>query len=45
VSGNTIDDNRGSAICVYRAGNVAISGNTIFNNVDNTPGDCRETTP
>jgi hypothetical protein len=45
VSGNWIWANRGSAICVFKAGNVQMSSNLIFNNVDNTPGDCRETTP
>ncbi|MBF6600269.1 MAG: right-handed parallel beta-helix repeat-containing protein [Dehalococcoidia bacterium] len=45
VSGNVIDENRGSAICVFNAGNVATAGNTIFGNVDDRPGICRETTP
>jgi hypothetical protein len=45
VTGNWIWGNRGSAICVYRAGNVSTAGNLAFNNVDNTPGVCRETTP
>jgi parallel beta-helix repeat protein len=45
IEGNNIHDNGGSAICVFRAGNVAIGSNQISNNVVNTPGVCRETTP
>jgi len=45
ISGNSIFNNRGSAICVYRAGVVNIGSNAISGNVDNTPGDCVETTP
>jgi len=42
---NDIFDNRGSAICVWRAGAVTIEGNRLSGNADNAPGVCRETTP
>ncbi|HYM15899.1 MAG TPA: right-handed parallel beta-helix repeat-containing protein [Dehalococcoidia bacterium] len=45
ISGNTIDHNGGSAVCIYRAGTVVTSANTAYNNADNTIGDCLETTP
>jgi hypothetical protein len=45
IEGNNIHDNGGSAICVFRAGNVVVGSNQISNNVVNTPGVCRETTP
>lgn len=45
VTGNEIHDNRGSAICIYRAGNVAASDNTIRNNARDGVGTCYETTP
>ena len=45
ISGNTIDDNGGSAICIYHAGNVVATGNSAYNNADDTVGDCVETTP
>jgi parallel beta-helix repeat protein len=45
IDNNVIRDNRGSAICVFRAGNVTASGNTIFGNVNDAVGVCRETTP
>jgi hypothetical protein len=45
VDNNEIYDNRGSAICIFQAGNVTATGNVIFNNVNNTVGACRETTP
>jgi hypothetical protein len=45
IVNNRITDNRGSAICIHRAGNVIASGNVLTGNVDNTVGVCRETTP
>lgn len=45
ISGNEIYDNRGSAICLFKAGEVRVMNNTIRNNVENTVGICRETTP
>lgn len=45
IVGNDIYDNRGSGICVWRAGTVTIEANRLAGNVDNAPGVCRETTP
>ncbi len=45
INGNTIYNNRGSAICVFRAGTVNIGANAISGHVDDTPGICHETTP
>lgn len=45
VTGNQIYDNRGSAICTFRAGNVTASDNIIRNNSRDTVGVCHETTP
>ena len=45
VIGNEIYDNRGSAICIFRAGNVSASGNVIRNNARDAVGVCYETTP
>ena len=45
IAGNTIDDNRGSAICIFKAGNVVVTDNSAYNNADNAVGHCKETTP
>jgi parallel beta-helix repeat protein len=45
IEGNRIYDNRGSAICLYRAGAVTTASNTISGNVENAVGSCVETTP
>jgi hypothetical protein len=45
IANNEIFDNRGSAVCLYVAGNVNVQGNTIYNNVNDSIGICRETTP
>lgn len=45
ITANTIDDNRGSAICVFNAGKVVATDNNAYNNADNRVGFCRETTP
>jgi hypothetical protein len=45
VSSNEIYDNRGSAVCLFRAGKVVVRDNAIRNNVVNEVGVCRETTP
>ena len=45
VTGNQIYDNRGSAICTFRAGNVMASDNVIRNNSRDGVGVCHETTP
>lgn len=45
VKGNAIVNNGGSAICIYRAGDVTTDSNIAFGNADNTVGDCVETTP
>jgi len=45
ITGNEIHSNRGSAVCLYVAGSVTVRDNTIYNNVNDTVGICRETTP
>lgn len=45
ITGNEIFGNRGSAICIYRAGDVRASDNTISGNEVNDVGICDETTP
>jgi hypothetical protein len=45
VTGNVITNNGGSAICIYRAGNVTTGNNNISGNADDRPGVCHETTP
>jgi hypothetical protein len=45
INDNAIVNNRGSAICIYKAGTVRTSGNVVFGNVDDTVGVCHETTP
>jgi Right handed beta helix region len=45
ISRNDIHDNRGSAICIYKAGTVTASDNTISNNSVDAVGVCDETTP
>ncbi len=45
IDNNEIHDNGGSAICVFKAGNVTATGNSIYNNAGNSIGECRETTP
>jgi hypothetical protein len=45
IDHNAIVNNRGSAICIYKAGNVVPVGNTVFGNADDTVGVCDETTP
>ena len=45
IARNEIHDNRGSAVCLHLAGNVNVHSNTVYNNVNNTVGVCRETTP
>jgi hypothetical protein len=45
ISHNQIHDNRGSAICIYKAGNVTAGDNTISNNSVDDVGVCDETTP
>ncbi|MBI5284943.1 MAG: right-handed parallel beta-helix repeat-containing protein [Chloroflexi bacterium] len=45
IDNNAIYDNRGSAICIYKAGNVITAGNELHGNDDDTPGVCHETTP
>ena len=45
VSGNRIENNRGSAICIFKAGNVVATSNTISHNSVDDVGVCDETTP
>ena len=45
IDDNAIFDNRGSAICIYRAGNVVTTNNDTHGNADDTVGVCHETTP
>jgi Right handed beta helix region len=45
ISRNQIDDNRGSAICIFKAGNVVATDNTIRDNSVDDVGVCDETTP
>lgn len=45
IDNNAIVNNGGSAICIYKAGNVTTENNIAFGNADNTVGDCVETTP
>lgn len=45
ISNNEINDNRGSAICIYKAGNVVTADNRISNNSVDEVGVCDETTP
>lgn len=45
ITGNTIRDNRGSAICIYRAGVVTATDNVIYGNSRDGVGVCHETTP
>ena len=45
ISRNRIENNRGSAICIFKAGHVVATGNTISNNSVDDVGVCDETTP
>jgi hypothetical protein len=45
IDNNQVYDNGGSGICIFNAGNVSTSGNTLQRNVDDRVGVCRETTP
>jgi hypothetical protein len=45
ISGNRIENNRGSAICIFKAGNVVATNNTISRNSVDDVGVCDETTP
>jgi hypothetical protein len=45
INDNYIHDNRGSAICIFKAGNIETSGNNIGGNSVDTVGICNETTP
>jgi hypothetical protein len=45
VEGNEIFDNRGSAVCTFRAGVVQVRGNNIHGNDVDDVGVCHETTP
>jgi hypothetical protein len=45
IEDNQIYDNRGSAICLFRAGDVRTARNNIRGNVSNDVGRCVETTP
>ncbi len=45
ISRNEISNNRGSAICIYKAGNVMTENNTISKNSVDDVGVCDETTP
>ncbi len=40
VDGSTISDNRGAALCLFSAGNVAVGANNIFGNATNKIGAC-----
>ncbi|MDP9238851.1 MAG: right-handed parallel beta-helix repeat-containing protein [Chloroflexota bacterium] len=45
IDDNYIHDNRGSAICIFRAGDVQTAANNIGGNAVDTVGVCDETTP
>lgn len=45
INNNFIHDNRGSAICIYKAGDVQTSANNIGGNSVDDVGVCDETTP
>ncbi len=45
ISGNEIDDNRGSAICQFRAGTIRTPGNNLHGNAVDDTSTCHETTP
>jgi hypothetical protein len=45
IDHNFIHDNRGSAICIFKAGDVVAVANNIANNADDGVGVCDETTP
>ncbi len=45
IDNNFIHDNRGSAICIFKAGDVRTSGNNVGGNSVDTIGVCNETTP
>jgi parallel beta helix pectate lyase-like protein len=45
IENNEIHDNGGSAICMFRAGAVTATGNTIYGNARDGVGICHETTP
>jgi hypothetical protein len=45
IDNNEIHDNGGSAICIFKAGNVTATGNAIYNNSRDAVGVCHETTP
>jgi hypothetical protein len=45
IDDNYIHDNRGSAICIFKAGDVQTAGNNIGGNSVDTVGVCDETTP
>ncbi len=45
VANNEIYDNGGSAVCLFKAGNVIVRDNNIRNNEEDGVGLCKETTP
>jgi hypothetical protein len=45
IANNEIFDNRGSAVCLFKAGNVNVRDNVIRGNVEDGVGLCKETTP
>ena len=45
INGNEIADNRGSAICAFKAGEVRTPANNIHGNAVDEVGICHETTP
>jgi hypothetical protein len=45
IEGNQIFDNRGSAVCEFKAGDVRVSDNAIRGNAVDDVGVCHETTP
>ena len=45
INNNVINENRGSAICIWQSIDVTASGNNIYGNVNNSIGVSHETTP
>jgi len=45
IKDNAIVNNGGSAICIYRAGDVRTSNNVAWGNAIDAVGVCKETTP
>jgi hypothetical protein len=45
IADNSIYDNEGSAICIFKAGNVITRSNEIHGNDEDEIGACHETTP